>query len=41
MILEPTMAIKFGLTIEDITSTFHPYLTLSEGAKLAGAVQRD
>ncbi len=35
MIMEPTLAIKFGLTIEDITSTFHPYLTLSEGIKLA------
>jgi len=35
MITEPTLAIKFGLTIEDITSTFHPYLTLSEGIKLA------
>jgi mercuric reductase len=35
MITEPTLAIKFGLTIEDLTSTFHPYLTLSEGIKLA------
>lgn len=35
MITEPAMAIKFGLTIEDLTSTFHPYLTLSEGVKLA------
>jgi mercuric reductase len=35
MITEPAMAIKFGLTIEDLTSTFHPYLTLSEGIKLA------
>lgn len=35
MITEPTLAIKFGLSIEDITSTFHPYLTLSEGIKLA------
>lgn len=35
MITEPTLAIKFGLTVEDITSTFHPYLTLSEGIKLA------
>jgi mercuric reductase len=35
MIVEPTLAIKFGLSIEDITSTFHPYLTLSEGIKLA------
>ena len=35
MITEPTLAIKFGLTIEDLTATFHPYLTLSEGIKLA------
>jgi mercuric reductase len=35
MITEPTLAIKVGLTIEDLTSTFHPYLTLSEGVKLA------
>src|SRR2546427_8850149 len=32
---EPTLAIKFGLTIGDLTATFHPYLTLSEGIKLA------
>ncbi|MDX2120110.1 MAG: mercury(II) reductase [Gemmatimonadota bacterium] len=35
MIMEPALAIRFGLTIEDLTSTFHPYLTLSEGIKLA------
>ncbi len=35
MISEPALAIKLGLTIEDLTSTFHPYLTLSEGIKLA------
>ena len=35
MIMEPTLAIKFGLTIEDLTSTLHPYLTLSEAIKLA------
>lgn len=35
MITEPALAIKFGLTIEDLISTFHPYLTLSEGIKLA------
>ncbi len=35
MITEVVMAVRFGLTIEDITSTFHPYLTLSEGIKLA------
>ncbi len=35
MITEPALAIRFGLTIEDLTSTLHPYLTLSEGIKLA------
>ena len=35
MITEAALAIKFGLTVEDLTSTFHPYLTLSEGVKLA------
>ena len=35
MITEPALAIKSGLTIEDLTATFHPYLTLSEGIKLA------
>ncbi|MEX2156894.1 MAG: mercury(II) reductase [Gemmatimonadales bacterium] len=35
MITQPVLAIKLGLTIEDLTSTFHPYLTLSEGIKLA------
>jgi mercuric reductase len=35
MITEPVLAIKLGLTIEDLTSAFHPYLTLSEGIKLA------
>ncbi len=35
MITEAALAIKLGLTIEDLASTFHPYLTLSEGVKLA------
>jgi mercuric reductase len=35
LISEPTLAIKFGLTVDDLTSTFHPYLTASEGIKLA------
>lgn len=35
MIMEPALAIRFGLTITDLTSAFHPYLTLSEGIKLA------
>ncbi len=35
MITEPALAIRYGLTIEDIVGSFHPYLTLSEGIKLA------
>jgi mercuric reductase len=35
MITEPALAIKHGLTIDDLASAFHPYLTLSEGLKLA------
>ncbi|MCH8253862.1 MAG: mercury(II) reductase [Gemmatimonadetes bacterium] len=35
MITELALAVQFGLTIENLTSTFHPYLTLSEGIKLA------
>ncbi|MBI3983308.1 MAG: mercury(II) reductase [Gemmatimonadetes bacterium] len=35
IITEPALAIKYGLTIEDLASAFHPYLTLSEGVKLA------
>lgn len=35
MITEPALAIKHGLTIDDLVWTFHPYLTLSEGIKLA------
>jgi mercuric reductase len=35
MITEAALAIRFGLTADDLTATFHPYLTLSEGIKLA------
>ncbi len=35
MITEPALAIRHGLTIEDLTAAFHPYLTLAEGIKLA------
>jgi mercuric reductase len=35
IVTEPSLAIRFGLTIEDLASAFHPYLTLSEGIKLA------
>ncbi|MEX2179449.1 MAG: mercury(II) reductase [Gemmatimonadaceae bacterium] len=35
MITEVSLAIRFQLTIEDLATAFHPYLTLSEGIKLA------
>ena len=35
MITEAALAIRHRLTIDDLTSTFHPYLTLSEGIRLA------
>jgi mercuric reductase len=30
-----TLAVKFGLRIQDLLETFHPYLTMVEGLKLA------
>jgi mercuric reductase len=35
LITEAALAIRLGLTIDDLTATFHPYLTLAEGIKLA------
>ncbi len=35
VIQEATLAIRFGLTVHDIVDTFHPYLTMVEGLKLA------
>jgi mercuric reductase len=35
VIQEATLAIRFGLTIDDLVDTFHPYLTMVEGLKLA------
>ncbi|MEE9189150.1 MAG: FAD-dependent oxidoreductase, partial [Candidatus Neomarinimicrobiota bacterium] len=35
LLLEVAMAIKFGITTEQLKEMFHPYLTLSEGIKLA------
>ena len=35
LLMEISLAIKFGFTVRDLTSGFHPYLTLSEGLKLA------
>lgn len=35
VIQEATLAIRFGLNVQDLVETFHPYLTLVEGLKLA------
>ncbi len=35
LLMEIAVAIKFGVTVEQIKNMFHPYLTLSEGIKLA------
>ncbi len=35
VIQEATLAIRFGLTVQDLADTFHPYLTIVEGLKLA------
>ncbi len=35
VIQEATLAIRFGLTVKDLVETFHPYLTMVEGVKLA------
>jgi hypothetical protein len=35
LLMEIGLAIKFGITLRDLTACFHPYLTLSEGVKLA------
>lgn len=32
---EATLAVRFGLTTQDLTETLHPYLTWTEGLKLA------
>ncbi len=35
VIQEAALAIRFGLTVQDLANTFHPYLTMVEGLKLA------
>lgn len=35
VIQEAILAIRFGLTVQDLIDTFHPYLTMAEGLKLA------
>ena len=35
LIMEAAMAIRFGISVSQLREMFHPYLTLSEGMKLA------
>jgi len=35
LIMEVSLAIKYGITVQELVGLFHPYLTLSEGIKLA------
>ncbi|MFQ5569523.1 MAG: mercury(II) reductase [Rhodothermales bacterium] len=35
LLMEVALAIKYGITIQELVAQFHPYLTLSEGIKLA------
>ncbi len=35
VILAGVYAVKFGLTVDDLANTWAPYLTMSEGLKLA------
>ncbi|MBI4657569.1 MAG: mercury(II) reductase [Verrucomicrobia bacterium] len=35
LLMEISLAIKFGIPVRALTTCFHPYLTLSEGVKLA------
>ena len=35
LLMEASLAIKYGIPVSELASSFHPYLTLSEGIKLA------
>jgi mercuric reductase len=35
LVMELSLAIKYGIPVKDLAESFHPYLTLSEGIKLA------
>jgi len=35
LVMELSWAIKYGITVAELAESFHPYLTLSEGIKLA------
>ncbi len=42
MLMEVTLAIRYGVTVKDLREMLHPYLTLGEGIKLAAvAFDRD
>lgn len=42
IIQEAVLAIRFGLTVQDLVDTFHPYLTMAEGLKLTAiAFEKD
>ncbi|MFQ5716643.1 MAG: FAD-dependent oxidoreductase, partial [Nitrospinales bacterium] len=34
LLMEISLAIKFGITVKELAESFHPYLTLSEAVKL-------
>ena len=33
--MEAALAVKYGITATELAETFHPYLTMSEGIKIA------
>ena len=35
LLMEISLAIKYGITVAELKNMFHPYLTLSEGIKIA------
>jgi len=35
LIMEATLAVKYGITATELAATFHPYLTMGEGIKIA------
>lgn len=35
LVMEIALAIRYGITVEEISKMMHPYLTLSEAVKLA------
>jgi mercuric reductase len=35
LVMEASLAIKHGITVQELAESFHPYLTMSEGLKIA------